>query len=80
MRRYDTGQEPPACTRSENRLVRGCNVSTSEPRRTPSRTSRRVALDSSCSTGSARITVWVVEQTSDSEYSLAIIRNGKPIR
>jgi hypothetical protein len=29
---------------------------------------------------SARITVCVVEQTSDSQYSLAIIRNGKPIR
>ena len=29
---------------------------------------------------SARITVCVVEQTSDSQYSLAIIRSGKPIR
>ena len=46
----------------------------------PSRTSLRVALDSSSSTGRARITVSVVEQTSDSEYSPAIIRNGKPIR
>ena len=77
MRRDDSVRQASACTRSENRLVCGCKVSTSEPRRMPSRTSLRVALDSSSSTGRARITVSVYEQTSDSEYSLAIIRRGK---
>jgi hypothetical protein len=56
-----------ACMRSLDRVWRCCNVRTSEPRSRPSRTSFRVARERSSSTGRARITVNVYEQTWDSE-------------
>jgi len=62
------------------RWAGGCSTRTSVPRRMPSRMSPLVARDSSSSTGRERITVRVYEQTSDSMFSLPIMRSGRAIR